>query len=193
MLAGFSGTGFNIPLTSTFAQMSETLTITQATVADAKILTELSVTTFTEAFGANNRKEDMDKYIASAMSVPAIGAELADGNNVFFLAWYENELAGYAKLGYNQKPEAKDLEAPVELERIYVLKKFYGKKTGAALMEKCLAHATAHGDTVMWLGVWQQNHRAVSFYKQWGFEFYGTHQFVLGDDVQTDELMKKDL
>ena len=43
----------------------------------------------------------------------------------------------------------------------------------------------------MWLGVWQHNHRAISFNKQWGFEFYATHPFMLGDDLQTDELMKK--
>lgn len=173
--------------------MPETLTITQATAADAKLLTELSVATFTEAFGAENRKEDMAKYIAEAMSEEKLKAELADSANVFFFAWNDHELAGYAKLGYNQKPEGKEFDKPVELERIYVLRKFYGKKIGAALMAHCHSHAKAHNDATMWLGVWQHNHRAVSFYKQWGFEFFGTHQFVLGDDVQTDELMKKTL
>lgn len=167
------------------------LTITKATAADAAILSELGITTFTEAFAASNRQEDMDKYLAEAMSVAKIEAELADEQNLFLVAWYKGEPAGYAKLGFARKPEADGFASPVELERIYVLKKYYGNKIGAALMNMCLTHAINRNYNTMWLGVWQHNHRAISFYKQWGFEFYGTHPFMLGDDLQTDELMKK--
>lgn len=167
------------------------LTIKRGTTGDAEMLTELSVTTFLEAFAADNKKEDMDKYIAEAMSVSRLTEELADENNIFFLVCYNDELAGYAKLGKARKPEAESFKKPIELERIYVLKKYYNARIGAALMNHCLEYATANQHDVLWLGVCQHNHRAVNFYKKWGFEFYGTHQFVLGDDVQTDELMKK--
>ena len=43
--------------------------ITIATAQDATMLTELSITTFRDAFGPHNRKEDMDKYVAEEMNV----------------------------------------------------------------------------------------------------------------------------
>jgi ribosomal protein S18 acetylase RimI-like enzyme len=167
------------------------LTITKATTADATVLSELGIITFTEAFAAANRQEDMDKYLAEAMSADKIAEELADAHNLFLIAWHNGEPAGYAKLGFARKPEADGFVSPVELERIYVLRKYYGNKIGAALMNMCITYAINHHYKTMWLGVWEHNHRAISFYKQWRFEFYGTHPFVLGDDLQTDELMKK--
>ncbi len=167
------------------------LTITKATTADAAMLSELGIITFTEAFAAANKQEDMNKYLAEAMGVTKIAGELADEQNLFLVAWYNGEPAGYAKLGFTRKPEAEGFASPVELERIYVLKKYYGKKIGAALMNMCLTYAINRNYKTMWLGVWQHNNHAISFYKHWGFELYGTHPFMLGDDLQTDELMKK--
>ncbi len=60
-------------------------------------------------------------------------------------------------------------------------------------MEQCIAVASQKQKEVIWLGVWKQNHSAISFYHKWGFEKFSTHQFILGDDVQTDWLMKKTL
>jgi ribosomal protein S18 acetylase RimI-like enzyme len=45
----------------------------------------------------------------------------------------------------------------------------------------------------IWLGVWEHNHQAIKFYTTWGFEKFGDHLFLLGDDPQTDWLMKKEL
>ena len=46
---------------------------------------------------------------------------------------------------------------------------------------------------VMWLGVFEKNYRALAFYQKFGFEKYGSHDFVLGNDVATDLLMMKPL
>ena len=169
------------------------LTITTATIQDVEILSELSVVTFTEAFAADNKKEDMDQYLAEEMSVTKLRSELLDKNNLFLLAWYNDEPVGYAKMGMGNKQESDALEHPIELERIYILKKHYRKKAGAALMESCLQYGKHNGYKTIWLGVWELNHRAVNFYKQWGFELFGSHGFKLGNDMQTDVLMKKSL
>jgi len=60
-------------------------------------------------------------------------------------------------------------------------------------MQYCLKYAIDTQHDVIWLGVWEHNHNAVHFYKQWGFEIFGAHPFILGDDKQTDVLMKKQL
>ena len=43
----------------------------------------------------------------------------------------------------------------------------------------------------VWLGVWEQNPRAIRFYEKNGFVPFDTHVFILGEDKQTDILMKK--
>ena len=171
--------------------LTDKLMITNAGIADAGILRELSVKTFCDTFSADNRKEDMDKYVAEEMSHEKLAAELADTANLFFLAWYDGKLAGYAKLRATKIPEELSNYSPMELERIYVLAAYQDKKVGAAMMSHCIEYAISQKHDVIWLGVWEHNYKAVNFYKRWGFELFGSHDFVLGDDVQTDVLMKK--
>ncbi|MFC3157622.1 GNAT family N-acetyltransferase [Chryseobacterium arachidis] len=43
----------------------------------------------------------------------------------------------------------------------------------------------------LWLGVWEENLRAVNFYKKNGFIEFDKHIFRLGNDEQTDLMMQK--
>ncbi len=167
--------------------------ITKGVVNDAQALTDLSITTFRDTFGAQNKKADMDKYIADEMNLGKLTAELNDSNNIFFLARCNELIAGYAKLRVNKEPVELINYNALEIERIYVLQKCLGKKIGAALMQHCLNYAKAGQHDVVWLGVWEHNDRAVAFYKRFGFELFGSHEFRLGDDIQTDVLMMKKL
>ena len=40
-----------------------------------------------------------------------------------------------------------------------------------------------------WLGVWENNFRAIKFYEKYGFKKIGQHNFLLGNDLQTDYLL----
>ncbi|MNF16430.1 Protease synthase and sporulation negative regulatory protein PAI 1 [compost metagenome] len=43
----------------------------------------------------------------------------------------------------------------------------------------------------IWLGVWEENKRALRFYEKNGFTVFDKHIFRLGNDEQTDLMMKK--
>ena len=60
-------------------------------------------------------------------------------------------------------------------------------------MQKCIEIAKSGNREIVWLGVWEKNKRAIEFYKKWGFEKFADHDFILGNDVQKDWLMKKTL
>ena len=45
------------------------------------------------------------------------------------------------------------------------------------------------GCDVVWLGVWERNPRAISFYRKVGFAEVGEHVFQLGSDPQRDVVM----
>jgi ribosomal protein S18 acetylase RimI-like enzyme len=169
------------------------ISIFRAGPEDAAVLTRLSVSTFRESFGPHNRQEDMDKYIEDAMSVTKLTQELQDSGNHFFLVSCDAETVGYAKMrSIEQLPELSE-HKQVEIERIYVDQRYHSRKIGAALMAHCLDHARRGSYDVVWLGVWEHNHKAVTFYRKWGFELFSSHPFMLGYDLQTDVLMKKHL
>ncbi|WP_345106638.1 GNAT family N-acetyltransferase [Mucilaginibacter panaciglaebae] len=77
------------------------------------------------------------------------------------------------------------------MERIYVLKEYHGKKAGQFLVEKAINTAQQNRVDFIWLGVWEENHRAISFYQKNGFAAFDKHIFRLGDEEQTDIMMKK--
>lgn len=82
-------------------------------------------------------------------------------------------------------------ENALEIERIYVLKEFLGKKVGQVLYEKAIEISTQKEVDFVWLGVWEENQRAIRFYHKNGFEAFDKHVFQLGDGKQTDILMKR--
>ena len=164
--------------------------IRRADSSDAELLAELGARTFTETFAAENTPEDMGAYLAQSFTTARLSEELADPKAVFLLAFVEGEAAGYAKLYQGEPPPCVEGESPVELARLYVLRKWLGGGVGGALMQRCLDEARASGSRVMWLGVWEKNFRAQAFYRKWGFAPVGEHVFQLGADAQTDWVMQ---
>ena len=103
------------------------------------------------------------------------------------------KVVGYAKVKEGKSPKELNSENGIEIERIYTLSEYRGKSVGKLLMQTCIDIALKRGYTEIWLGVWEYNPRAIAFYEKWGFEKFGSHPFLLGNDLQTDLLMKKKL
>ena len=167
-----------------------TITITQATIKDILELQRLGKQTFIETFSEHNSKEDMDQYLESSFNFETLKNQLENSNSIFYFAQeYQNKI-GYLKI--NLGPAQTELKDPysLEIERIYVLKSYFGKKVGQLLYEKSASIAKELKLKYIWLGVWEKNERALQFYKKNGFVEFDQHQFVLGEDVQNDILMK---
>ncbi len=132
----------------------------------------------------------MRMYIEKAFSDEQMSKEISNPNSQFYLAETGGEVIGYLKVNFkDSQTELKD-SGDMEIERIYVLKKFYGKKAAQSLLEKAIEIASQRVINYAWLGVWEHNLRAINFYKKNGFEEFGKHSFMLGADEQTDLLMK---
>jgi ribosomal protein S18 acetylase RimI-like enzyme len=159
-------------------------------LVDLPQLQKIGVRTFAETFSELNTKEDLEKYIEEGFSTDKLSAELNNSNSSFYFAELNEEVIGYLKINFgNAQTELKDNKA-VEIERIYVLQAYHGKKIGQLLYNKAIEIAKEHGAHYVWLGVWEQNHRALQFYKKNGFVPFDTHIFKLGNDEQTDIMMK---
>lgn len=167
--------------------------IRQIGIQDIEQLQAIGRQTFAETFAESNSAEDMAKYLEEAYAHDKLSAELADPNSEFYLASLEQEVIGYLKLNFgNAQTELKDNKA-LEIERIYVAKAFHGKKLGQLLYDKAIEVAKEKMVDYVWLGVWEENHRAIQFYTKNGFVAFDKHVFVLGNDAQTDIMMKLEL
>ena len=153
-------------------------------------LQTISRKTFGEAFTDRNTPENMNKYLTEELSLEKLTNELNNPDSEFYLAILEKEIVGYLKINFGQaQTDVKDDNA-LEIERIYVSKEHHGKKIGQALFDQAHKIATEKKIAYLWLGVWEENLKAINFYKKNGFEVFDKHLFKLGDDVQQDLLMK---
>lgn len=169
------------------------VTIRSVNLEDIDQLKNIGEKTFEETFSVSNSEENMAKYLETAFSSEKLSAELNNPDSQFYFACMGIRVIGYMKLNTGQsQTELKNSEA-LEIERIYVLNEFHGKKVGQLLYDKALEIAETGRVPYVWLGVWEENPRAISFYKKNGFVEFDKHLFKLGDDEQTDILMKKEL
>ncbi|MBK6932991.1 MAG: GNAT family N-acetyltransferase [Saprospirales bacterium] len=171
----------------------ENIVIKKVTPDEIGLLQKIGRQTFFETFSADNSDENMKKYLEEGFSLEKLTTELMDKKALFYFAWIGKQVIGYLKLNFGtSQTELKDDQA-VEIERIYVLKEFHGKKVGQVLYEKAIQIAKQANATYVWLGVWEKNQRAINFYKKNGFVEFDKHIFKLGDDEQTDIMMKLQL
>ena len=156
-------------------------------------LTKVSRKTFIDAFEADNDPKNFQDYINFAFDKNKLGKELINPNTSFYFVYTDNDLVGYFKL--NESLAQTDIKAKesIELERIYVLHQFQGKKIGQWMLDRIKELAFRKGKSCLWLGVWQKNTKAIKFYEKHGFSKFDTHPYYIGKDKQTDWLMRFDL
>ena len=169
------------------------LSLRYATKDDAALIAEISRKTFYDTFAADNTKENMDKFLKEQFTKGRLMLEVGAAGNIFLLAYSNNAVAGYVKLREGKVLEELKSFSAIEIARIYVASEFLGKRVGAFLMQACLNIAKQKAKEVVWLGVWEKNKRAIDFYLKFGFEKFGECDFLLGDDMQRDWLMRKHL
>lgn len=168
-----------------------TLVIREATVADAKLIADISHQTFYETFAAHNRREDMDKFLNQQFTKGRLIMEVGARGNTFLLAYDGNDIAGYVKIRDERVPLSLGKVAALEVARLYAMNNQIGKGVGSFLMQACIDAATEKSKEWLWLGVWEKNQRAIEFYTRWGFEKFDETDFLLGDAMQRDWLMKR--
>ena len=165
----------------------------KCTIEDLDLLIEISRTSFIDAFEKDNDPDDFKKYLAKAFNAKQMSSEILNPNSSFYFLLYDNDLVGYIKLNRNDAQKEKiDLNA-MELERIYVFKDFQGKQLGKLALYMVIDMAKKAQASSLWLGVWERNLRAISFYEKNGFKVFGKHPYLIGEDEQYDFLMKLDL
>lgn len=165
----------------------------RATIDDLETVRQIGIDTFFESFASVNTEENMAHYLETGFSPERVASELGNADSEFHLAYQGDQLIGYLKVNHGPaQSELKDGTA-LEIERIYVLRAWQGLKIGQLFYDKAIEIACARGYAYVWLGVWEENEKAIGFYKRNGFVEFDKHLFKLGDDIQTDIMMRREL
>jgi ribosomal protein S18 acetylase RimI-like enzyme len=175
------------------AYSTNTFTFRPGTPADAELLADLGWRTFDETFAAYNTPEDMAAFKPTMYTPERQAAELVDPHTTFLLAEVEGHAVAYVK--WNTAPAPAEIKGvkPFQISRLYLLQAWTGCGLGDALMKMSLERAKQNGHDVVWLTVWESNDRAIRFYQKYGFKEAGELTFVLGDDVQRDLYMQREV
>ena len=164
--------------------------IVKATISDLALIRKISIQTFTETFAAVNTEQNLAFYINERLNEAVIKQEIENIQSSFYLAKANDIIVGYLKLNWGDA-QTETLESQaLEIHRIYVLKEFHGQQVGQRLLDEAITIANNKKVNLIWLGVWENNHQALRFYKKNGFISFDTHVFKLGNDTQTDLLLK---
>ena len=149
--------------------------------------------TFFETFSEQNSEENMRIFLDKAYSEEKLKSEIENKESETFLAVENQKILGVLKINTGNAETESGLENSLEIQRIYILKEFKGLGIGTVFMHLAEKKARELGVSFIWLGVWEKHFPAQKFYMDKGFRRFSEHAFVLGDDIQTDFLMKKEL
>lgn len=169
------------------------IAIKKATLLDLEIIKKISKQTFLETFASVNTPENIAEYLEQSFNTNQLTSELNNPDSHFYLAVLDQEVIGYLKINFGKAQTELINEHALEIHRIYVLQEYHGKKVGQLFIDEILKIVQQKPVEYIWLGVWEENHRAIGFYTKNGFIAFDKHVFTLGDDVQTDLLMKREL
>ena len=175
--------------------------INKVTEKELPTLIALARETFIAAFEKQNNPDDFAAYVNTAFTFAVFKNELYTEGSVFYLVYNNNELIGYFKLNHNKIPhdginvisefQLMHTQEMTELERIYLTENTHGKGFATLMMNEIVRLCKLENSALIWLGVWENNLKAIKFYQKADFAKFGEHIFIIGDDPQTDWLMWK--
>jgi ribosomal protein S18 acetylase RimI-like enzyme len=169
------------------------LIIRKVSADELDTLLKFSKQTFFDAFYHLNNPADMEAYADKFFNLTQIKKEFDHPQSYFYFAMFGDDIAGYIKLNTGAAQSDLQDDTALEVERIYVSASHQGKQIGKHLLDFAVQTAAEKRLQYLWLGVFEQNHRAIKFYQQNGFAQFGSHTFMLGNDLQRDVLMKRSL
>nr|WP_321247191.1 GNAT family N-acetyltransferase [uncultured Psychroserpens sp.] len=169
------------------------ITTRKATLSDINALQKIGELTFIKTYASQNSKENMSAYLKKNFSIESLKTQLTNKNSEFHFAIQDDKIIGYLKINSKQPKVDTTNKNALEIERIYVLHEYQGKKIGVLLLQEAIAISKQINADYIWLGVWEENLKAIQFYNKNGFIEHDRHVFKLGNEVQSDIIMKLDL
>lgn len=169
------------------------IVVKRAAFSDVAAMREVAIQSYMDTFAEVNSPENMTAFLNEVYNQQKLEHEFHETGSALYLAWNDNRVAGFLRMRSSEEVAAELGSNTIELQRLYIHKDFQNQKVGRMLMQKAIDYALEGKFEWIWLGVWEHNFNAQRFYAKWGFEKFGEHIFQMGEDPQTDWLLKRKL
>ena len=192
-----------------------TVQIRPAGPADAAALAALAAVTFPLACPPSTTIAAIRAFIARHLTRDRFADYLVDPDRTILVAVADDAhdpkwrgeldgtdgLVGWSMLVRTEGGEPADADAAaavtarpaVELSKMYAHPAAHGQGVAGEPMQATLAEAAREGVPVVWLGVNQENVRAIRFYEKHGFAIVGTKRFLVGERWEHDYVLERPL
>ena len=171
--------------------MSAGYTVSRPTLADAAAVAELAAATFVETYAGANDPASLAEHVRRTFTADALAAQLSDSRSEFHWVLHDGVPVAYLQVNTAGAQTEPGYEDGLEIEHVYVLAAHQGTGLGGRLLALAGSVARERGLAYVWLGVWEDNPNAIAFYEHLGFEVFGAHRFMFGDEPQRDLLMRR--
>lgn len=166
--------------------------ISPAVVSDAGNLATLAIQVWLDTYAVYGIRQAFSNYVWDELSPAKFEKKLKD-KSIIILKMVENShLTGFAEIHFASPCPAAP-EITTELEKIYIHQNFTGKKLGVKLLEFIGNEFKKREIQEFWLSVYENNERAIRFYKKNGFEEIGELFFLMEDEKHKNYILKKEL
>lgn len=165
------------------------LHIRYARPEDAAAYSAFAARLAVETFADQNDPVEFDTYMRATFGEDIQRRELEDPENTVVLGEISGDVAAFVYMRRRGKPGIVEVEDAMEILRFYVDGSWHGRGVSQAMMRAAMREARKAECGTVWLGVWEHNPRAISFYVKCGFVKAGEHTFMIGNDAQTDHVM----
>ncbi len=170
--------------------MDTSLKFSLVNQSQVQLLQKISIKTFKQAFGNDNTKENLLSYLDKSFNIGSLLAQINHPNSKFYFVYLEKVIVGYFKINIGESQTELQKTESLELERIYIYKVYQNKGFGKIILNEVKNLATIMQKNFVWLGVWEHNLKAISFYQNFGFQKFDEHIYIIGNDPQTDWMMQ---
>ena len=159
--------------------MLRMISVIKATERDYNSIVSIGKISVAESHRGSCSAEDMNEFLERNYNSDAIKEELNDINNIYYIINYNDKPVGFSKIILNAKHPNIVTENVTKLDRIYLLKEFYGLKLGLELLNFNIELSRNNNQSGIWLYTWIGNNRAINFYLKAGFTIIGSHKFYV--------------
>lgn len=174
--------------------MPEDFEIRLGIASDAKALSLLAIETFCDTFAHLYTPDDLKSFLESNYTEQLQLTELERTDYKTLLLVHKENFVGFCTIRFGNREEQITGPDPVaEIWRFYMSQSYIGKGAAQLLMDQVMEVLQECKTSVVWLGVWENNPRAQKFYKKYGFQEVGYHDFVIGTNIDRDLLFQLNL
>jgi ribosomal protein S18 acetylase RimI-like enzyme len=163
----------------------------KAKIEELQAVLELAIEVYTDTFANDNSPENLEAFFKESYTTEKFKSEFKEPDSALYVALDDLKIVGFLRLRKSNEVDKYLGKNHVELHRLYVHRDYQGSSVSKMFMEEALTYAKEKKHEWIWLGVWEKNFRAQKFYTKWGFEKFSEHIFQMGDDPQTDWLLRK--